>query len=322
MKKGTLIISLDFELVWGLFDHIKIKDKVSYFNNTLVAIPQILHIFEQNNIRATWATVGMLFNENWEEWYSNIPEVLPTYDRIELNPYVYGKRHQRSGLDKFFFAPYLIKAIQNVKGQEIGTHTYSHYYCLEKGQTKEQFEADLSQAKKTAQKFNIELKSLVFPRNQFNEDYLEICAQKDIETVRTNPNFWYWDTTAKESFVVKLARTGDAYLPLGNKSYPVDSLKSDKVICQQASRFLRPQHSIALLNSARLNRIKKEMIQAAKNGEVYHLWWHPHNFAIDTSEAIKTLLSIMETFNYCSNTYGMESLTMKELRDSCFVSKT
>jgi peptidoglycan/xylan/chitin deacetylase (PgdA/CDA1 family) len=317
MKKGTLVISLDFELVWGLFDHIEIKDTISYFNNTLEAIPQIISIFEKNSIQATWATVGMLFNENWEEWHSNIPDSIPTYNKVELNPYEYGKKHQKSGLDQLFFAPDLIKTIQSAKGQEIGTHTYSHYYCLEKGQTKAQFEADINQAMKMAQKFNIDLKSLVFPRNQFNEDYLEICAHKGIETVRTNPNFWYWNTTKKETFAVKLARTGDAYFPLGKKSYTSNSLTLDKVLCQQASRFLRPQHSLGVLNAARLNRINNEIIQAAKNGEVYHLWWHPHNFGVDVAGSIKTLQAIVETFKYCSDTYDMESLTMKELRDRC-----
>ena len=106
MKKGTLVISLDFELVWGLFDHIEINDKASYFNNTLEAIPQIVSIFEKNNIQATWATVGMLFNENWEEWHSNIPDSIPTYNKVELNPYEYGKKHQKKfsdGARKTFF---------------------------------------------------------------------------------------------------------------------------------------------------------------------------------------------------------------------------
>lgn len=316
MKNGTLVISLDFELVWGLFDHINMVDKATYFKNTLEAIPQMLAVFEKNAIHVTWATVGMLFNENWEEWHSNIPEILPTYERKELDAYAYGKKHQKYGLDPFFFAPKLIKAIQSVKGQEIGTHTYSHYYCLEKGQTQFQFEADLKQAIQVAQKMKIELKSLVFPRNQFNESYLEICSQKEIETVRSNPNSWYWDTTKNETFAVKLARTGDAYLPFGTKSYPKEHLVLDKIICQPASRFLRQQHPIAILNNARLQRIKSEMIQAAKLGEVYHLWWHPHNFGLDVANSIKTLKDILETFKFCKETYGMESLNMKELRDT------
>ena len=318
MEKGVLVISLDFELVWGVFDHIELNDKKTYFNNTLLAIPKMLALFEKHSIHVTWATVGMLFNDNWEEWHSNIPSILPTYDNRNLNPYNYGKKYQKSNLDAFFFAPNLIKNINSVKGQEIATHTYSHYYCLEKGQTIEQFEADMKQAVLLANKFTISLKSLIFPRNQFNKDYLEVCSKNQIETVRTNPNNWYWDVTKPETIVTKIFRSGDAYLPFGKKPYLDTIVKKDAVVCQPASRFLRPQNKIGILNTARLLRIKSEIIQAAKNGEVYHLWWHPHNFGIDTDGALKTLKAIVEVFVHCREVYGMESLTMKQFRDSRF----
>lgn len=317
MKKGALVISLDFELVWGIFDHIQISDKVAYFDNTLSAIPKMLALFEKNSINVTWAAVGMLFNENWDEWNANIPTVIPNYDNQKLNPYNYGLQHQKSGFDRFFFAPNLIKQIKSVKGQEIGTHTYSHYYCLEKGQAIEQFDADLAQAVKMAEKLNINMHSLVFPRNQYNSAYLEICSKHKITTVRTNPNSWYWDTTKPETLFSKLARTGDAYLPIGKKSYLINNIKAEEVICQNASRFLRPQHQFEFLNSIRLTRIKNEIVQAAKNGEVYHLWWHPHNFGIDTVNALKTLQEIITVFNNCRETYGMESVTMKQISDNC-----
>jgi hypothetical protein len=316
MKKGTLVISLDFELVWGIFDHVQINDKISYFNNTLNAIPQMVDLFHKNSINVTWATVGMLFNENWDEWNSNIPSILPTYNNVSLNAYDYGKKHQKSNLDKFFFAPNLIKDIKSVSGQEIATHTYSHYYCLEQGQKIEQFEADIEQAILIAKKKNVKLDSLVFPRNQFNKEYLNICSQNEIETVRTNPNDWYWDLTKPETLLSKIARSGDAYLPFGKKSYTFDKINSDGVICQSASRFLRPQNNIDFLNSARLLRIKKEIIQAAKNGEIYHLWWHPHNFGIDIVGAITTLKNILETYSYCRDEFGMQSLTMKQVSDN------
>lgn len=319
MEKGTLVISLDFELVWGIFDHIDIQDKVSYFNNTLTAIPSMLELFEKNGINVTWATVGMLFNENWEEWHANIPSVLPTYANAVLNPYNYGKSHQKSGYDHFFFAPQLIKDIQSIQGQEIGTHTYSHYYCLEKGQTVGQFEADIQQAVRVANRFGVVLHSLVFPRNQFNKDYLEVCSAAQIETVRTNPDCWYWDTTKPESLFSKIARTGDAYLPLSRQSYAINDVQPESVVCQKASRFLRPQHSLELLNKARLSRVKSEIVQAAKNGEVYHLWWHPHNFGLYTENALKALGEIITVFTHCRQTYGMESLTMKGLSDTRYL---
>jgi peptidoglycan/xylan/chitin deacetylase (PgdA/CDA1 family) len=302
-------------LIWGIFDHVAITDKVAYFNNTLWAIPQMLEVFHKNDIKVTWATVGMLFNENWEEWKANIPQEIPTYDRAMLNPYAYGEQHRKSGYDSFFFAPKLIKDIQSVKGQEIGTHTYSHYYCLEKGQKLSQFDADIKQAVTIASKYAIELKSLVFPRNQFNKDYLQVCHQHQIETVRTNPDDWYWDTTKPDTLFSKLARTGDAYMPLGSKSYPWEKITTDSVVCQQASRFLRPQSSIVVLNKARLQRIKNEIQQAAKKGEVYHLWWHPHNFGIDTANALSSLKEIIDTYAQCRETYGMQSLTMTQLSE-------
>jgi peptidoglycan/xylan/chitin deacetylase (PgdA/CDA1 family) len=313
MKKGALVISLDFELIWGIFDHVEIANKIEYFNNTVYVVPKIVEIFQKNNINVTWATVGMLFNENWEEWFANIPQETPTYEKTFLNPYTYGKQHRKSGYDSFFFAPNLIKEIQSVKGQEIGTHTYSHYYCLEKGQNSIQFEADLKQALNLASKFKIDIRSLVFPRNQFNEEYLKVCLDHNVESVRSNPRDWYWDTTKPDTLLSKFARTGDAYLPFGKKSYPWSEIIKNQVICQPASRFLRPQHNLDLLNKARLQRIKNEIKNAASKGEVYHLWWHPHNFGIDPTNALKSLEEIVAVFLKCQELFGMESLSMEQV---------
>ena len=45
--------------------------------------------------------------------------------------------------DPFHYGQSLLEKISRYEGQEISTHTFSHYYCLEDGQTAEQFEADL-----------------------------------------------------------------------------------------------------------------------------------------------------------------------------------
>ncbi|PWA04023.1 polysaccharide deacetylase family protein [Flavobacterium psychrotolerans] len=314
MKKGTLVISLDFELIWGVFDHVSIVDKKQYFDNTLNVIPKIIESFVKNEVKATWATVGMLFNCNWEEWEANSPLKKPSYTNTQLDAYSYGHLHKNLGLNRFFFAPNIIQDLQKAEGQEVGTHTYSHYYCLEGGQNKEQFEVDLDTAIALANKFGISLKSLVFPRNQFNAAYLECCAERGISSVRSNPDVWYWDTLAPQTLATKVFRTADAYVPLGVKSYPKDSLKQNSPLSQPSSRFLRPQHKLELLNSLRLIRIKNEIIHAARNGEIYHLWWHPHNFGIDPEGAMKTLKSILEVYSYCKNTFGMESKTMEELQ--------
>ena len=314
MKQGTFVISLDFELVWGIFDHIRLEDKVKYFDTTLTVIPQILKCFEKNGVHATWATVGMLFNDNWDEWMANRPEDRPTYTQKNLDAYAYGLAHRNSGLDRFFFAPHLIKEILQTPGQELGTHTYSHYYCMEPGQTVRQFQADLAQAVQLAQKFGVTMESLVFPRNQYQASYLDACRANGIQRVRTNPNVWYWDNP-KAGIASKVARTADAYLPFASKSYPFSQVETlgAGVQGQPASRFLRPHHSQSLLNSMRLQRIIQEMTHAAKSGDLYHLWWHPHNFGTHPQESMAALQTIVTAYKSLAATYGFQSQSMNQV---------
>ncbi|HET8885507.1 MAG TPA: polysaccharide deacetylase family protein [Salinimicrobium sp.] len=314
-KNGYFVISLDFELVWGLFDLIDFSKYENYFSSTRKTIPKILSAFEEHEIHATWAVVGMLFNENWTEWEKNMPTITPDYSSKQLNAYKFGQRMKSAKKDEAFFAPSLIRQIQKIKGQEIGTHTYSHYYCLEAGQDEKSFRADLQMAVSVAEKFDIELKSLVFPRNQIKEPYLEICNEFGIKNVRSNPDSWYWRNTQEDNLLSKIARTGDAYFPLGNKSYSFQKLKKGPtgVMEQPASRFLRPVESNGFLRKQKINRIKSEMLNAAKKGEIYHLWWHPHNFASDPKSNLQDLLDLLKFFKKCEEKYNFRSLNMAEL---------
>ena len=83
-----------------------------------------------------------------EEVCRYIPADKPGYANETLNPYSefakIGKTEQDAPC---FYAPSLLKTIAVVPGQEIGSHTFSHYYCREAGQTPEEFAADLAAAK-------------------------------------------------------------------------------------------------------------------------------------------------------------------------------
>ncbi|MBZ9729064.1 polysaccharide deacetylase family protein [Salegentibacter sp. JZCK2] len=313
MENGTLVISLDFELLWGVFDKVDWREKKEYFQNTRKLIPVILELFEEYEISCTWATVGMLFNENWEEWNQNIPEILPEYDNEKLSAYLYGKSMQSKETEALCFAPDLIKRIKETRGQEIGTHTYSHYYCLEPGQTPESFKADLEKSRELAEKFGIRLKSLVFPRNQYNSNYLEVCREIGLSTVRTNPDVWYWKNTQQDSLQHKIFRTGDAYIGLNNKSYQNTPKISPGITGQKASRLLRPNSGNDFLDKARIKRIKSELNSAAKNKEIYHLWWHPHNFGDKPEKNLQELKFILEHFKSLKNEFNFESLSMMEV---------
>ena len=146
---GKLIVSLDFELLWGVLDS---DSHDEYKPNVLggrKAIPQLLELFKKYDIHATWATVGFMFAENSAEAKKYFPaeNLLPTYNNKKLSPYnAFGEKAGSDDEADCYYAPEIIKLISETKGQEIGTHTFSHFYCREEGQTSEQFEADMRSA--------------------------------------------------------------------------------------------------------------------------------------------------------------------------------
>jgi hypothetical protein len=67
----------------------------------------------------------------------------------------------------------------------------------------------------------------------------------------------------------------------------------------------------------RLHRIKGDLTEAARKGLFYHLWWHPHNFGVNTSANLAFLRRILEHYRWLHKLYGMESLNMGEVAACC-----
>ena len=87
MPTPTLIVSLDFELFWGMQD---CMDLTEYEVNILggrKAIPHMLELFQKHNIHTTWATVGFLFGKNEAELRQYFPAQMPSYENEALSAY-------------------------------------------------------------------------------------------------------------------------------------------------------------------------------------------------------------------------------------------
>ena len=163
---GTLIVSLDFELFWGMLDVCPLEKYQDHVLGGRKAIPGLLALFQKYGIHATWATVGFLFARSAQEAASFFPEegLRPAYDDPALNSYAeFSKIGETEADAPCFFAPSLVELVAETPGQEIGSHTFSHYYCKEKGQTAEQFAADMTAAKAIAAKYGYTLTSAVLP---------------------------------------------------------------------------------------------------------------------------------------------------------------
>ena len=317
-KPGVLVVSLDFELFWGVRDNRGIEDYKENLLGGRLAIPQILDLFDKYNIHATWATVGFLCFEQKTELVAALPQTKPIYINDNLSPYKYIESIGNNEKEDLFHYGYsLLQTIASYQNQEIGTHTFSHYYCLEEGQNSEEFRSDLRATKQVFDRNNWRLESLVFPRNQFNNSYLDECKSFGIKAYRGNESAWFYSPISKEneSWLRRGVRLLDAYINIsGHNCYSTDVITKSLPFNIPSSRFLRPySQRLQFLESLRSHRILSAMTQAAKQGLVYHLWWHPHNFGICLKENLLFLEKILNHYSYLQKTYNMQSLNMGEL---------
>ena len=296
------------------------KFSKQYFLRTRQVIPEVLKLFSEFNIHATWATVGFLMADGREDLLNSSPSEKPSYLDNRFSSYEFINKvgvGASESSDPFHFAPSLVQLIQSTPGQEVGSHTWSHYLLNEHGQSLDQFRLDLRAAKSMANRFSIDLKSLVLPGNQVNEDYLKICKEEGFMVVRTNPTRWFWNiNTKQESLAKRLFRAANDYFPSPEfNSYPLHMVRqvNNLPLLLPASRFLRPFNpKLGSLNSMRLNRIDADLKHASKMGEVYHLWWHPHNFGFYPEESLADLKMILEVYSKLESKGQIQSINMGE----------
>ena len=311
---GQLLVSLDFELFWGMLDQCPLAEYEDHVLGGRRAIPKLLDLFRKYDIHATWATVGFQFAENYAELAPFFPpEALrPSYDKPELNPYSWF-----SGIDKeensapCFYAGALLKQIAAVPGQEIGTHTFSHYYCREPGQTPEQFAADMRSARAIAQAKGYDVTSVVLPRNQCEPEYTQILRDLGFTAYRDEENDWIHEKIHFRP-LLRALRLLDVYLPLtGQGGY---TPKNEEGIWNlTGSRMYKPIFpALKGFEWLKLRRIKAQMRHAAKKGLTFHLWWHPHNIGVRTEDHLKQLEEIFQYYQQLRRDYGMVSRNMGE----------
>lgn len=311
------MISLDVELHWGVRDKRTVAQYERNLRGDREAVLAMLNAFVEVGIPATWAVVGFLFCDGRDELRSILPAVRPNYRDPHLSPY---GDIERIGSDErsapFHFAPSLIRRIVEAPGQELATHTLSHYYCLAPGGTLEAFEADLAAAIELARcKFSRTIQSIVFPRNQYDHDHLVACRRQNIIAYRGNEASWIYRPADRESRPKRAIRLVDSFINLTGHHTSAPFLQNrEEPVNIPSSRFLRPAgRSDSVPEQLRLRRIESAMTHAARNGQVFHLWWHPHNFGGDVPRNMRILQRLLDHYRRLSDTYGMGARSMADV---------
>lgn len=241
-------------------------------------------------------------------------QLLPAYTKPELYSVNLSNIAPELASDvKLFCCKDLLTELTSKLNVELASHTFSHYYCLEDGQTPEQFDADIKMVRDHAV---ADYTTIIFPRNQVSEKYLEICATYGFTHYRgVVEDCIHRPSKTKSRFSVKGAlRLLDTYVPLtGYKTFnTIEQIRGMKNV--PGSMFLRPySRRLRFIEPLKILRIKLSMQHAAKSGEYFHLWWHPHNFGCNMAENLNQLEEICHYFHQLQIKYGMKSLFISEL---------
>jgi peptidoglycan/xylan/chitin deacetylase (PgdA/CDA1 family) len=329
-ENGILVISLDFELAWGVHDTRNMREYGENILGVRNALPRMLELFEKYQVAATWASVGLLFARNKEEILAFMPEKLPLYQnpiRSPFRPDYFDAVGTDEKNDPYHFGFSLLEKIAQTPRQEIASHTFSHFYCLEPHENSDAFEADLKAAAAIAKDKNIDLKSIVFPRNQFTLRSLAVLKKFGYTHYRGTElsRFYLPVSREQEKIWLRAVRLADAHLNFtGHHVYTAEKIaeisrvkknaKDNLLLNIPASRFLRPQVGFMKnFNALHLGRIKGSLREAAQNKAIFHLWWHPHNFGKETEANLKNLEKILQEFARMREKFGMTSKKMGEI---------
>ena len=280
---GTLVVSLDFEMRWGVLD--RVYDKLDTYKENLSSVkenvPWLLKVFEERGISATWATVGALGCNDWIDFNASKPKLMPNYRNLKMR-YDNDFNSTLDPAGEIYFANDLIEAILATRGQELGMHTFGHIYGTELDVSYEEFICDIKANRNVfLEKYGVRPSALVYPRNQVI--YQDLLLKENlIETFRGNEEGSYY--SAKSQREKKLLNRARALLDAVNPyvSYS-NSMDTSSVTNIQSSAMLRI-HMNSFLRKLHLRKLKSNIRKLNEN-EYYHIWFHPHN--IGTSEARK-----------------------------------
>ena len=308
---GYFIFSLDTELSTGYFDHDEARHRLFSTDGKpeRSRIAKILQLCEQYQIHATWAVVGHLFFSRceycdpcplagWRGKYQSFDEAYGTE-----NPLWYGadvvNRIQRCSIP-----------------QEIGFHGFSHRVLTDTEISEKDAQVEISEWKRLAERYGIQGRSVVFPRDKIG--HLSQLQTAGFDNYRYETPLPSWQ---RNRYFGKYLKTLDYIASISHTPIHPPTMHLDEGML----RIPDSQHLFAfnlqvdsLLDSLgmptlRIQRILRGIRRAAKQGKIFHVWAHPWEFRTQ-GDWIK-LEAIFKAVRMMEQVYGLQSITMGAMAD-------
>ena len=313
LEKGTFTLSIDTELAWGSVHNNSFGSRRSHYQQTRQAVNQLLALQTRYEIQATWAVVGHLFLSGCSvEGGVKHPEITRPAYRWFLSDWFDADPCGSAETDPCWYGPDIVDQIRNCNvSQEIGCHSFSHMIVGDPGCSRECFDSEIRACVDQARKWDIELRSFVFPRNSLG--HLDVLAEHGFTCFRGKAPDWYASLPGPGR---RLGRALDELLPVAP---PVTTPKGEGILWNIPASYFYPHRDgwgRAIPLSWSVNKVKLGLEKAIGQRSLFHLWFHPFNLASDLSGLLKGLEIIFEQVYKLREAGGLDNLTMGDLAES------
>lgn len=204
--------------------------------------------------------------------------------------------------DPLWYGRDIINTIKKYENQEIGCHSYSHPEFSKI--TKLEAEEEINKSIKNAKELGIKLNSFVFPRNKVN--HLDLLHKYGFTSYRgTEPNVY------SEVPVVYFLR--QVYSLLGPSTPPINKPRKEKQVLNiPGSMYFVSARGIRkyIPKGLRFYKARAGIDNAIKEGKVFHLWFHPVDFADETTQMFTELESVLKYAQSKAKDNKLNILTM------------
>ena len=156
--------------------------------------------------------------------------------------------------------------------------------------------------------------------NIVDKPYLDVCEKHGITCFRRKEKSYIYNIHIIKAYhgwyIFKLLRLLNSYVNLTcHNTYKGEDINRGRSIVNLPSSLLLRAFSdkLKIMESIKFRRITKAMTYATKNNEMFHLYWHPHNFGAQINENFNNLETIFKHFKSLNSVYNFKNETMTGL---------
>lgn len=265
---ARIVISLDFELGWGVCDSDVWKDRENkgVYKRLRKVFPDLLYLLASRELPTTWAAVSsMLIEKDSDLVVDYLPD---SYRQAVKEFFKFAQWETRCAVD-FFDQWHKLE-----KFSEIASHTATHIYSSGEGVTSDAYVQDVKLSINTLEQFGCsKIKTLIFPRDlvDYESQVATSCRPMNF---RVNPSL-----NNEKGRLMRVLAGGSRFF----QNVPESEIKAGA----QGQVYQRGSLYFNWVGGSYQNikkRVLKKQVkcllkQLAVGSGTYHIWLHPFNLA-------------------------------------------